>query len=158
MTMEYNVAIIDDDQFVASIMRTALLLRFNNLKIDCYAEPVVMPMMDIYFIDNDFEGSKLAKKLLLNIRETNPNALVIVMSSTVDLETLEDLVNGGVNAIWDKRVDEIEQNENVFNVIKNYITIVDKARHDSEKNFNNPFNSIRALLEQWNRRLSFNKK
>ena len=156
--MDYNVAIIDDDQFVASIMKTALLLRFNNLKIECFTEPIVVPMMDIYFIDNDFEGSKFAKKLLLNIRETNPNALVIVMSSTVDLETLEDLVNGGVNAIWDKRVDEVEQNENVFSVIKNYITVLDKLRHEEEKNVKYSFNSIRALLEQWNKRLSFNKK
>lgn len=150
---QFNIGIIDDDPIAALSMRHRLNLKFPECTVNTYLEPIVTPMLDIYFVDNDFNGQAMATALLREIRELNPNALVVVMSSTLDNETLQKLMNGGCNAVYDKA--RPHDGEAVFDVIANYMQVLTQIRKSQTRNpFGRAITSLSELLKQWNQRLS----
>ena len=145
--------IIDDDPIVSKVMEARLLAQFPHCEVTSTTQPVVAPDQHIYFVDNDFGGTKLATHLLRQIRELNPNALVIAMSSSLDLASLEELMNGGCNAIYNKSCPS--QAKEVFEVIDNYTNII-KNTHSLNNGtpLRGIIHSLQALIKQWNQRLS----
>ena len=146
-----HISIIDDDPIASAVMKTRLTNQFPNSEIKTSKEPIVMPDCDVYFVDNDFGGKSLANVLLRQIRELNPNALVVAMSSTLDQDELEALINGGCNAIYNKN--RAAQSKEVFEVVENYMNAL-KKQASNRKPIRGIIHSIHDLIEQWNRRLS----
>jgi DNA-binding NarL/FixJ family response regulator len=148
-----RISIIDDDPIASAVMKTRLANHFPNSSIETSKEPVITPNHDIYFVDNDFDGTSLATVLLRQIRELNPNALVVAMSSTLDQTELEALINGGCNAVYNKN--RPAQSKEVFEVIENYIQVVQKQLQSTNgKPIRGIIHSLQDLMEQWNRRLA----
>jgi len=144
--------ILDDDQIVATVMHRHLGTCFPNAIIEISTEALALPNYDIYFIDNDFGGKQLAFTLLNQIREISPFALVVAMSNTLDLRVMKELVNGGCNAVYDKRFPE--QSNAAREVIQNYISIVEeKSSRSNQNTLIEVIRSIKTLLWQWNKRL-----
>ncbi len=147
-----TIGIIDDDPIAATVMRARLAIQFPQCAIEIYDQPIVTPMLNVYFIDNDFNGHRLATKLLKEIRQTNPNALVVAMSSTLENDTLKALINGGCNAVYDKN--QPSNCDPVFEVIGNYINVLEQLEVMQQRNrFSSIAQSLRGLLQEWNTRL-----
>lgn len=149
----YQIGIIDDDPIAANFMRARLKNNFPTTSIAVSTDPVIPPMLDVYFVDNDFGGQALATALLQEIRELYPNSLVVVMSSTLEKEMLQNLMNGGCNAVYDKN--RPDQSESVFEVVRNYLQVLEQVRASHMQNsFAAAFIALRELLHEWNQRLS----
>ncbi len=150
-----RIGIIDDDPIAAGCMRARLQQSFPRTSVTIYNQPVVTPTLDIYFVDNDFDGKCMATTLLHEIRELNPNALVVAMSATLEQPTLLELMNGGCNAVYDKN--HPHDCGAVFEVIENYLSVLERLRASHTRNpFGGVVLSLRELLHEWNIRLSKN--
>lgn len=148
-----KIGIIDDDPIASICMSARLQTKFPKCTIDVYREPEVVPMLDAYFVDNDFNGQEMAINLLKGIRQQNPNALVIVMSSKLCNKTLKELMNGGCNAVYDKK--NPQESEIVFEVLENYLQVVTSLKQsDPKKPLGGILVSIKELLHEWNARLN----
>jgi DNA-binding NarL/FixJ family response regulator len=152
-TFSPKLLIIDDDPVVTAVMKARLSNQFPACKIQTSKDPVVLPDCEIYLIDNDFNGQSLAIHLLRQIRKLNPNALVVAMSSTLNMVELERLMNGGCNAVYNKC--QPQASKEVFEVISNYLNALKKQQQSNGKNrVIDVVHSLQELLAQWNKRLS----
>ena len=145
--------IIDDDPIVSKVMKKRILAKFPDSEVITTTEPVVAPDKHIYLVDNDFSGDRMAVHLLRQIRELNPNALVIAMSSSLDQKALEELMNGGCNAVYNKS--NQAQADEIFAVIDNYVNIISN-QHTlvNARPLAGILQSLQNLIQQWNKRLS----
>lgn len=153
----YRVAIIDDDPVVSNLTSIAITGKFPDVDVYTYSEPRNIPNMDIYFIDNDFDGTRMAMSLLKRIRKTNPDSLVIAMSATLDMGTIQNLMNQGCNGIWDKNLMG-SQAEVVFDIMSNYMEILDEIYSENTRSLSASLKVMRDLLLQWNKRLNKSDK
>ncbi len=152
-TFQASFQIIDDDRISSVMMKTRLESQFPGIEIQLSNNPIILPNYDVYLIDNDFEGESLATTLLREIREINPNALVVAMSSTLDQSELECLVNGGCNAVYNKT--RPTDSKPVFEVIENYLNVLQKLKKAKNgQSVSRVINSLQELIEQWNQRLT----
>jgi hypothetical protein len=112
--------IIDDDPIVSMYMRARLNVKFGeDLIIETQNEPMIVPGLDIYIVDNQFGRDLLGTTLVTEIRKTAPDALIIAMSSTLDHNILTELMNRGCNGAYDKK--HPLDNDMVFTLIANHI-------------------------------------
>lgn len=153
---KYRVAIIDDDHVVANIMSIAITGRFPDIDVYTYVDPQAIPKMDIYFIDNEFNGKHLATHILERIRLVNPDSLVIAMSATLDMGTIQNLMNQGCNGVWDKN-HLGHQNDEVFEIMENYMSVLDEVYQENSNSLTSSLKVMRDLLLQWNKRLKSNE-
>ena len=121
-----SAVIIDDDPIVSMYMRARVQNRHKEILIYTQHEPVIIPGMDIYIIDNQFDGEELAPDLVAEIRKTCPNALIIVMSATLTYDLLSSVLNNGCNGIYDKN--KPKGNIDVFEMIRSYIESLEHER------------------------------
>ena len=150
-----KLCIIDDDPIFTAVLKARLQNQFPDLSIETESDPVISPGYDIYFIDNDFNGDSLISVLLRQIRELNPNALVVASSNTLDAEKLVELMNGGCNAAYEKSAPE--GCAEVFSVIENYLSVLKRQLSlNNGKPLQGLVQSLQSLLREWNRRLSHN--
>ena len=127
-----RAVIIDDDPIIAMYMRARLTARFEGIEIETQDEPVAAPGMDIYMVDNQFGERAMASTLVEEIKNTTPEALIIIMSSTLDYALLSFLMNRGCNGIYDKKTPL--DNEIVFELIDDHIKeITKKAKKSNRK-------------------------
>ena len=92
--------IVDDDTIVTTVIQAHLQKHFPHATIKAVNAPIIEPGHDVYFIDNDFGGLHLATSLIMQIREIEPQALVLALSTTLSLHSLRKLVNQGCNAVY----------------------------------------------------------
>jgi|GEM_PF-1315244 len=148
--------IMDDDTVVTSVFKAHLGAHFPWVKIHVSNQPIAEPGYDVYFIDNNFDGKHLAAILIDQIRQLEPQALIVTLSATLDLNALRQLVNLGCNAVYSKQA-PIESSD-ARRVIGNYLGIIDRQLTDSENrnSFSDTVSSLFQLLDAWNRRLGAN--
>jgi N-acetylglucosaminyldiphosphoundecaprenol N-acetyl-beta-D-mannosaminyltransferase len=94
--------IVDDDQHAVDMMEVVLSSRFPQLEIEKRTEPNVQGDFDFYFLDDDFDGERLAARLATEIRERQPNAKVFACSAVLGVDTLKGLINAGCHGVCDK--------------------------------------------------------
>ncbi|MEX0326957.1 MAG: response regulator [Puniceicoccaceae bacterium] len=147
-----RMLILDDDPIVARMMRVHLLNAFPEAEVDICLEAMVPPEYDIYFLDNDFNGRLMGLRLLRNIRQISPHALVVALSNTLDMETMEQLMNGGCNAVYNKRYPE--RSRDARDVIRNYLDIVKKLKSGrASGKITDVARSLKQLVSEMNKRL-----
>jgi DNA-binding NarL/FixJ family response regulator len=96
--------LLDDDPYALEFLRAVLSERYPDLAIDARAEPDPTGEYDVYLLDDDFEGVRLAGKLARRIRAQRPEALILAFSASLDGPTLKELIGAGCNGVCDKRV------------------------------------------------------
>lgn len=148
-----RMLILDDDPIVSAVVKHHLRLEFPEVAIDTCAEAEARPGYDVYFLDNDFGGRQMAVGLLAEVRNVAPHALIVALSNTLDVDVMSRMMNGGCNAIYNKR--DLSASSEARDVISTYLSIVSMQRSRAEGNsVSNVMSSMRQLIDSWNRRLS----
>ena len=148
-----TILILDDDPVVTRVIGQHLKVTFPECDVSVSNKPEVIPGFNVYFIDNDFDGKHLAKDLLSQVRQLAPHALVVALSSTLTMDDLQALVNRGCNAVYSKQ--NPHRSEEAKEVIRQYISVLQEREEVKDTyGFLDLLHSMKALLSQWNHRLS----
>lgn len=100
MSTPTSVLIVDDDLWCPRILETGLRQMIPDLLVTSRNEPEVSGHFDIYFIDDDFEGTRHATRLVRQTRDANPDALIIAFFD--DNHQIDALMKSGCDAACDK--------------------------------------------------------
>jgi CheY-like chemotaxis protein len=103
-TNALRALLLDDDPYALEFLQAVLSERYPGLSIDVRCEPDPTGEYDVYLLDDDFEGVRLAGKLARRIRAQRPAALILAFSASLDQTTLKELLGAGCNGVCDKRV------------------------------------------------------
>jgi DNA-binding NarL/FixJ family response regulator len=144
--------IIDDDNISCVVTKARVQAKFPNSRVTIMNKPTVIPNGHIYIIDNNFDGSEHALHLLRDIRKQLPDALVIVMSSTLTIDNIINLTNNGCDAVCDKQ--QQSHLDEIFIIMNEYINAMEEAISSHSSNpITHAANIIGRLLNRWNIRL-----
>lgn len=145
--------LLDDDPYALEFLRAILSERYPGLRIDVRTEPDPTGEYDLYLLDDDFEGVRLAGKLARRIRAQRPEALILAFSASLDGRTLKDLLGAGCNGVCDKRVPAD---------LPEMLAALDRCMRELEEQRSEPpsdlsgrylVKTFRELFRAWNRRL-----
>lgn len=145
--------LLDDDLYALEFLRAILAERYPGLAIDARPEPDPTGEYDIYLLDDDFEGVRLAGKLARRIRAQRPEALILAFSASLDARTLKELLGAGCNGVCDKRVPSD---------LPEMLAALDRCMEELEEHSSEPpsdlsgrylVKTFRELFRAWNQRL-----
>jgi DNA-binding NarL/FixJ family response regulator len=145
--------LLDDDPYALEFLRAILSERYPGLEIHARSEPDPTGEYDVYLLDDDFEGVRLAGKLARRIRAQRPDALILAFSASLDDRTLKELLGAGCNGVCDKRVPAD---------LPEMLEALDRCMTELEREHQRPptdlttrylVNTFRDLFRAWNRRL-----
>jgi len=148
-----RVLLLDDDPYALEFLRAILSERYEGLRIDARSDPDPTGEYDIYLLDDDFEGVRLAGKLARRIRAQRPEALILAFSASLDGKTLKELLAAGCNGVCDKRVP---------GDLPEMLTALDRCLDELRARRSEPpsdlsgrylVKTFRELFRAWNRRL-----
>lgn len=146
--------VVDDDEWALQLVRMLLEEACPELSVETRTTPDCGGDFEMYFLDNDFNGRKMAGELASAIRQRRPEALIVAFSATLDAPVLKQLINAGCNGACDKsRPEELEE---LARIAAGYAGALRAARHDSRndgRGLLGAIRSIRDLLHEWNTRL-----
>ena len=149
---DLNILIVDDAPNAARYAAYSLGKQFPRMNIETRNKVDIEGRFDVYIIDNDFEGRKIAAEMAGRVRVENPGALVIAFSATLDAETLKGLIRSGCDGVWDKAdpADPVR----VANVIREYLQLRQDSRRAPAFGLIKALASMAGLLREWNLRLN----
>lgn len=102
MTAIPKILIIDDDDFFCRMLSLKLRKVFPFAGISTRNDAKAQKGYDVYIIDNDFDGACEGARLAERLGVEEPNALIVMLSGSLDQKTLMRLVNCQTNAVFDK--------------------------------------------------------
>lgn len=150
----FRALLLDDDEYALEFLKALLLERYPDLEIEGRAEPDPTGDYDFYFLDDDFEGVRLAGRLARRIRAQHPDAVVLAFSASLDAPTLKELLNAGCNGVCDKKVPAD---------LPEMLAATDRCMQEIEQARRRPpadqlsgrdlLRTLRELFREWNRRL-----
>lgn len=145
--------LLDDDPYALEFLRAILSERYPGLEIHARSEPDPTGEYDVYLLDDDFEGVRLAGKLARRIRAQRPEALILAFSASLDDKTLKDLLGAGCNGVCDKRVPS--DLPEMLEALDRCMTELEREQHRPPSDLNTRYlvNTFRDLFRAWNRRL-----
>lgn len=157
--MKPRILLVDDDPMALSFLEFRLRGALPAFECETRTEPNIDGDYDVYFLDNDFQGRRVAAELASRIRREKPLALIIAFSGTLDQQTLKNLINAGCSGACDKS--QPGDLDEALKVTKTYLEQLAQQR-DREKpqrgGFTEAIRSIRGLLDSWNTRLDQQSK
>ena len=145
--------LLDDDPYALEFLQAVLSERYPELQIHARSEPDPTGEYDVYLLDDDFEGVRLAGKLARRIRAQRPEALILAFSASLDGNTLKELLGAGCNGVCDKRVPTD---------LPEMLDALDRCIQELEERHSEPpsdlsgrylVKTFRELFQAWNRRL-----
>ena len=149
----FRALLLDDDPYALEFLRAILSERYPDLAIDVRTEPDPTGEYDIYLLDDDFEGVRLAGKLARRIRAQRPQSLILAFSASLDGKTLKELLGAGCNGVCDKRVPAD---------LPEMLAALDRCMRELEEQRSEPpsdlsgrylLKTFRELFLAWNQRL-----
>ena len=145
--------LLDDDPFALDFLRAVLEDRYPELEIETRLGPDPTGDFDLYFLDDDFEGVRLAGRLARRIRAQRPKALILAFSASLDAPTLKELLTAGCNGVCDKKVptDMPEMLEALDRCLEELAVAREKPARDLSGRY--LLRTFRELWREWNRRL-----
>ena len=145
--------LLDDDPYALEVLRAILSERFPGLSIDVRSEPDPTGEYDLYLLDDDFEGVRLAGKLARRIRAQRPEALILAFSASLDDRTLKDLLGSGCNGVCDKRVPA--DLPEMLSALDRCLAELEEQRAEKPSDLSGRYlvKTFRELFRAWNQRL-----
>lgn len=145
--------LLDDDPYALEFLRAILSERFPGLSIDVRSEPDPTGEYDLYLLDDDFEGVRLAGKLARRIRAQRPEALILAFSASLDDKTLKDLLGSGCNGVCDKRVPA--DLPEMLSALDRCLAELEEQRAEKPSDLSGRYlvKTFRELFRAWNQRL-----
>ena len=87
--------IVDDDLDAAEFLKFRLRQLNPDIGVEIRLQPDASGDFDMYFLDNDFAGMRLAAELAAAARRQRGDALIVAFSAFLDVQTLKQLINAG---------------------------------------------------------------
>ena len=145
--------LLDDDEYALELLQAILLERYPGLEIEKRLTPDATGDFDLYFLDDDFEGVRLAGRLARRIRAQRPEAVILAFSASLDLRTLKELLNAGCNGVCDKKVPA--DMPRMLDALDRCVEEIAERRNAAPVNLSGRFilNTFRELFQEWNKRL-----
>jgi DNA-binding NarL/FixJ family response regulator len=147
MVSSIRILVVDDDELALAMLRRRLSARFPDLAIETTTNPTGLGKHDAFLIDNEFGGVVLGPTLGRELRQANPDALIVAFSSTLDADSLKGLLNAGCDGACDKS--DPADFERLCEILCDYQL---KAR-TQHKGVGSVLRSMADLLRMWNSRL-----
>jgi len=148
--------VLDDDKYALEFLRALLAERYPELEVVGRLEPDPDGVFDVYFLDDDFEGIRLAGKLARRIRVRQPEAIIVAFSASLDARTLRELIDAGCNGVCDKKVPgDIPE---MLASLDRCLEEVAAARSRELTAKGHLLGTFRDLFAEWNRRLDGQEK
>ena len=97
-----SALLVDDDEFALDHLEVILSTNFPELDLTKRTEPDASGEHDFYFLDNDFNGDRIAPRLAAEVRRQNPEATIFAFSAALDVGSLKGLINAGCDGACDK--------------------------------------------------------
>jgi DNA-binding NarL/FixJ family response regulator len=148
-----SALLLDDDEYALDYLQAILLDRYPDLDIDRRLDPDPSGEYELFFLDDDFEGERLAGKLARHIRSQNPSAVILAFSASLDQATLKELLNAGCNGVCDKKVPG--DLPLMLEALDRAIAAIDEERRRPPDSLSGKYliKTLRGLFRAWNRRL-----
>jgi DNA-binding NarL/FixJ family response regulator len=143
--------VVDDDVWSLRLIKGLLRECFPELRVETRTEPDCEGEYDIFFVDDDFHGTRVAADLARQIRTQNPEALVIAYSANLDASTLKSLINAGCNGACDKSVSS--DLPHAIEIVRAFIESKRVTDLPARTSFVETVRSVRDLIREWNSRL-----
>ena len=143
--------LLDDDEYALEYLKAVLLERFPELEVETRLRPDPTGRFDLYFIDDDFEGVRLAGKLARKVRAQAPDAVVLAFSASLDQPTLKELLNAGCHGVCDKKVPT--DLPAMLDAVERSIEAIRQERAEPQRNAAHLLSTLGGLFREWNRRL-----
>jgi DNA-binding NarL/FixJ family response regulator len=145
--------LLDDDPHALAFLRAVLAERSPRLEIDTRTQPDPDGEYDVYLLDDDFEGVRLAGHLARRVRARQPGALILAFSATLDAATLRELLAAGCNGVCDKRVPA--DLPEMLAALDRCLAEIAARRPEAPSDLDGRYllKTFRALLRAWNARL-----
>ena len=148
------ILILDDDPIMLNLISLRLKKRFPELRVDTQLQPRAIGAYDIYILDNDFHGRALAAELAEQIKQAQPDSLVVALSGTLCATTLKRLLNCGCDGAFDKgSPSDIRQLTGVIQAYLEEIGNPPVAERNPGAGVLQTAQAIAGLIRDWNRRL-----
>jgi DNA-binding NarL/FixJ family response regulator len=145
--------LLDDDRYALEFLQALLLDRHPDLSIEMRSTPDPSGAFDVYFLDDDFEGVRLAGKLARRIRAQRPEALILAFSASLDAPTLKELLASGCDGVCDKKVpSDVPE---MLDALDRCLAELSVASRSPVVDPHRPHlvATFRELFHEWNRRL-----
>jgi DNA-binding NarL/FixJ family response regulator len=143
--------LLDDDEYAVEYLKAVLLEIYPELEIETRLRPDVTGEFDLYFLDDDFEGIRLAGKLARRIRAINPTAIILAFSASLGPNTLRELLSAGCSGVCDKKVPT--DMPTMLAALDRCLDEIEMARTRRKPERTNLLTTLRGLFGEWNRRL-----
>ena len=145
--------LLDDDEYALEFLQATLLDRYPGLEIQKRLEPDPTGDFDVYFLDDDFEGLRLAGRLARRIRNEHPDAVILAFSASLDEATLKELLNAGCDGVSDKKVSS--DMPKLLEALDRCLLEIAKAKAEPPVQASGRYliKTFRELFREWNRRL-----
>lgn len=140
--------LLDDDEYALDFLRAVLEERYPGLAIESRLEPDPDGEYDLYFLDDDFDGVRLASELARRIRRNRPRALILAFSASLDAPTLRELLAAGCNGVCDKKV-----RTDMPRMLQALDRCVEALDAGTAVRPEGTLRTFRELFREWNRRL-----
>ena len=150
-----SALLLDDDPNVLNVMSLRLSQRFPGLRLECRHTPNPSGDYDVFLLDNDFYGDRLAADLAEEIRRRCPHSLIIAFSSVLDTDALKRLINCGCSGAFDKgKPADIER---MLALIESHLAAENRKNMTDDRDGRRSAGTVRAiseLIREWNSRLA----
>ncbi len=145
--------LLDDDEYALEFLKAILSDRYPTLSIETRLAPDPTGEFDLYFLDDDFEGLRLAGRLARRIRAQRPNAVILAFSASLDQGTLKELLNAGCNGVCDKKVPA--DMPLMLDALDRAVGALERERDRPPEVLTGRYlvRTFRELFREWNRRL-----
>ncbi len=143
--------LLDDDEYALEYLKAVLQDAYPALAIEARLRPDVTGDFDLYFLDDDFEGIRLAGKLARKIRATNPTAIILAFSASLDAGTLKELLAAGCSGVCDKKVPA--DMPIMLDALSRCMEEIDLTRSKRKPAKSRLLGTLRSLFREWNERL-----
>ncbi len=143
--------LVDDDRHALDHLELLLTSRFPELEVETRTRPDISGAFDFYFLDNDFDGQRLAANLAGRVRAERPGVTIVAFSGVLDVETLKHLINVGCDGVCDK--EEPQSWRPILELVESRLASMEaRHRHAVFGGVRNAAFSIQRLLADWNQR------
>ncbi len=152
MARQVEALVMDDDLWSLRMMKGILRECFPQMQIHVRDEADCSGDYDIYYLDNDFNGYRVAARFASEIRARRPDALIIAYSANLDADTLKSLINAGCNGVCDKgQPDDLPR---TMEITRAYVeALLAPASPSRPTGVTHTIRSAKELLHEWNSRL-----
>ena len=143
--------LLDDDRYALDLLRAMLVERYPGMDIHTRLTPDPTGEYDLFFLDDDFGGTRMAAEMARRIREDHPEAIVLAFSAKLEAHTLRELLDAGCNGVSDKQVPA--DMPEMFNALDRCVEKLRDKRENAAL-----IGTPRPLFREWNRRLDDQSK